>query len=311
MATRFLQVEPTTKCNFTCGYCCGRVMPQRNISMETFRQTLDRFPDATHVQIQGEGEPLLHPHFFEMAELCRKRSIDVSCITNGSLITAKAAREFVRLQFRRVNISIDSADPVVFEKIRGGKLASVIKGATTLMQAVRAAHVDRPRVGLSVTLLRSTMSAQKGIRELYQHLGLTGGIKAQPLSRMASYIAAYAQPIRDELVSSAERDQIYSGLESATTCAWLEEGAYVNCEGHVTACCQIKQYERFGLGHVSTHELGYIERQREVSLRELSSGDIPPSCEGCALATTVARRHRRGRLTIELQDRTRPESESF
>src|SRR5947208_2629007 len=83
------------------------------------------------------------------------------------------AGEFVRLEFRRVNISIDSADPLVFEKIRGGKLASVIGGVNALMQAVRAAQVERPVVGLSVTMLRSTLNALKGVRELYERLGLT------------------------------------------------------------------------------------------------------------------------------------------
>jgi MoaA/NifB/PqqE/SkfB family radical SAM enzyme len=304
MATRFLQVEPTTKCNFTCGYCCGRAMPQQHMSMDMFRQTLDRFPEATHVQIQGEGEPLLNPHFFEMADLCRRRGIDVSCITNGSLITPKAAAEFVRLRFRRVNISIDSPDPVVFQKIRGGKLAAVIKGVNRLMQAVRAAHVEQPLVGLSVTVLRSTVSAHKRIRELYDQLGLTGGIKSQLLSRMPPYIAVYKEHVADELVDTDERDAFYSGWSSATTCAWLEEGAYVNCEGHVTACCQIKHYQHFGLGHVGTHTLAQIEQQREASNGELSRGLIPHSCEGCALATMVASRHGRGTRTIELQDVT-------
>jgi sulfatase maturation enzyme AslB (radical SAM superfamily) len=237
-----------------------------------------------------------------MAEMCRHRGIEVSCITNGSLITARAAAEFVRLHFRRVNISIDSADPAVFEKIRGGKLASVLKGANTLMQAVRATHVGRPLVGLSVTMLRSTVSAQKEIRDLYDQLGLTGGIKTQLLSRMAPYVAVYKQPLVDELVGTDGRDAFYS--VSATTCRWLDEGAYINCEGQVTACCQIKQYQRFGLGHVGTHTLAQIEQQREASQRDLSRGLIPQSCEGCALATGVARLHRPERLTIELQDLT-------
>jgi hypothetical protein len=33
-AVRFMQIEPTTRCNFTCKFCCGRQMDQSNLDIE-------------------------------------------------------------------------------------------------------------------------------------------------------------------------------------------------------------------------------------------------------------------------------------
>ena len=86
---RLLQIEPTTRCNYTCGFCVGRHLDQNDLSLDTFRHTLDLLPDLERLEIHGEGEPLMHPDFFEMARLARERGIRLSTITNGSLFSAE------------------------------------------------------------------------------------------------------------------------------------------------------------------------------------------------------------------------------
>ena len=84
MTVRLLQVEPTTRCNFTCGFCAGRHLDQSDLALATFDALLDQLPDVEHLELQGEGEPLMHTDFFAMAERARARGIEVSTITNGS-----------------------------------------------------------------------------------------------------------------------------------------------------------------------------------------------------------------------------------
>ncbi|MDQ7785248.1 MAG: hypothetical protein RDU20_20350, partial [Desulfomonilaceae bacterium] len=66
----WIQVEVTSHCNAECVYCphavSKRSRHQTHMSMDTFEKLLPFFRRTAHVHLQGWGEPLLHPRFFEM-----------------------------------------------------------------------------------------------------------------------------------------------------------------------------------------------------------------------------------------------------
>ncbi len=67
----WIQVEVTTRCNAACVYCprtaYGQGWEERDLPLETFRKLAPFLPKVKHVHLQGWGEPLLHPGFFDMA----------------------------------------------------------------------------------------------------------------------------------------------------------------------------------------------------------------------------------------------------
>jgi MoaA/NifB/PqqE/SkfB family radical SAM enzyme len=306
MTIEMLQIEPTTRCNFTCGFCCGRSMTQSDLDYERFERTLAQFPGLRHVELQGEGEPLLHPRFFDMLEALRSRGIVMSMITNGSLLTAEAVEQLVAGGVEKISISIESADPERFRQIRGGKLEKVIDGIARLVAAKRGVRL--PRVGFSVTMLRSTATALDGIVALYQRLGMDGGITTQALQHMHAYMHVYAPAMRDELLDEREADVRYARFYRRTRaianptwsnggfyarlmagwkpttrrCPWLERAAYVTRDGVVSACCMIKD-ERHALGKIGD-DPGMIERKREAMRAQLARGETPEPCSGCEIA---------------------------
>ncbi len=305
MTIEFLQIEPTTRCNFTCGFCCGRAMPQTDLDFADLERTLDQFPSVRHVELQGEGEPLMHPRFFDMLAAARARGVVVSLITNGSLLTADAVAQLVAGGIEKISISIESADPARFRAIRGGKLDKVVEGIARLVAAKRGRAL--PRIGLSVTMLRSTSSALDAIVDLYERLGLDGGITTQALQQMAGYRASYAPAMRDELLDEREADARYvrfyrrtrriekpsqavgfysrlmAGWKPATRrCPWLERGAYVSRDGIVTPCCMIKD-EQHALGRVGDDPAQILAKRRAMS-DQLARGETPTACSGCEIA---------------------------
>jgi hypothetical protein len=86
------------------------------MTAETFMGILDKLPDTVKwVNLQGEGEPLLHPQFFDFARIIKKRGYGLKTITNGS------HPDFMLLgkYFPIIGVSLDTLDPI--ESIRVGR----------------------------------------------------------------------------------------------------------------------------------------------------------------------------------------------
>ena len=199
-ATEFAQIEPTTRCNFTCGFCAGRFMRQGDLPYETFERFLAHNPRLRHVELQGEGEPLMHPRFFDMVAACRARGIRVSLISNGSFLGPEQVDRLIEAPVESIHISLESSDPEEFQAIRGGKFSKVLTGIRLLMERRREFGKVRPVVGFSVTVLKRTVGAMDGIVALYRELGLDGGISIQPLQDMDCYAKNYTEGILAELI---------------------------------------------------------------------------------------------------------------
>lgn len=311
-AVRFLQIEPTTRCNFTCGFCCGRSMAQADLPFERFVEALDALPALAHIELQGEGESLMHPRFFDMVALARQRGIKVSFISNGSYLHREVATRVVQAGIEKVSVSLESADPATFQRIRGGKLEKVLRGIETLLDVRRELSSARPVVGFSVTVLRSTRGELPAILALYRRLGLDGGVTVQPLQRMESYVRTYAPEMEAELLSQEEVDDLWVGYRmdrelarigrerapvqsffdemmvgwraGVRSCPWLDGGLYLNNEGEASACCMVKDTGRLGFGKLGREQPAEILSRREEMRAQLAAGQVPEACKGCELA---------------------------
>ena len=65
------------------------------------------------------GEPLLHPGFLEIIELLEPRKHVITFTTNAIAMTEELVRELKRLGVFLVNISINSVDPDINDRLRG------------------------------------------------------------------------------------------------------------------------------------------------------------------------------------------------
>jgi len=318
---RLLQVEPTTRCNFTCRFCVGRAMDQSDLALSDYVRALDQFPDLERVELHGEGEPTLHPHLVEMARIARERGATVSTITNGSLLTRERAEKILAAGIDAVYVSIESAEPEAFQAIRGGKLSKVEQGIRTLLTARRERGLDRPTVGFSVTVLRSTRTALAGIVDLYRDLSMDGGISLHMLNRMAAYMESYTPEMRAETLSKEEQvltwvryaraahtrsltgatlhftDEVFGARAQVArmareyrSCVWLDRGLYLNRHGQTSGCVRIKDTSTSGFGGIDDTDPREIVAARDEMARRVRSGLVPSACEGCFVAESIAAR---------------------
>jgi cyclic pyranopterin phosphate synthase len=130
-----LRISVTDRCNFRCIYC-------RSADPENYQQhdkilswpELQRLGRVFHslgiqkVRVTG-GEPLVRPGVENfIAGLSETGFPDLSMTTNGQQLAERCDR-LIAAGLKRINISLDSLDPVKFEKITRTKtFASVMAG---------------------------------------------------------------------------------------------------------------------------------------------------------------------------------------
>src|SRR5439155_190590 len=69
--------------------------PPAFMDFDTFTRLLDQFPELEELQLQGLGEPMMHPRFFDMVAYAVARGIKVGTNTNLTLLNARRAEQCV------------------------------------------------------------------------------------------------------------------------------------------------------------------------------------------------------------------------
>lgn len=132
----YLRISVTDRCNLRCLYC----MPEEGVPflekerLLSYADILEVAEAAAHLGIRKfritGGEPLVRPGLEELvAGLSALPGVeDISLTTNGILL-APQVHKLRDAGLRRVNISLDTLDPVRFKFIaRRGDLAKVLEG---------------------------------------------------------------------------------------------------------------------------------------------------------------------------------------
>jgi MoaA/NifB/PqqE/SkfB family radical SAM enzyme len=239
----FHQIEVTTRCNFECFYCAGRNMPQRNMDWALFQSILGRIPPGSTVSLQGEGEPFLHPRFWDMVETVRAAGLVPYTITNGTLVEDP---ERVAACFPAIGVSLDTLDPALSKQTGRLFLDRVLDGLARLRKAMQpAARIVLHTVDFGQPLQPVQEFAQaQGFRHIVQPL--------QPKDDYARYYATE------------------TSLGPCTyRCRYIEQPSlrYYNIDGVEMPCFCIKQ-----TGHY--HGV-------EAIAAELRAQRVPATCRGC------------------------------
>ena len=309
----YLEIDPTTRCNFSCIYCYGRNIPARDLSWQLFTKAIETFPNLKFVELHGEGEPLLHPLFFDMAAWLRSRDIKISVFTNGSLLDLKNVQKLMDTGFEKVVVSLDTVNPDRFKKIRGHDLYPVLEGILRLISERDAGNCSKPAIGIASTIFKDSLHDIPSLVYLCGVLALDGGIGYQPLNPAEYYSRYYSEELKKQIAPlqlldiafqelsvdpsfkksiegySLHRgffDELFEPLSHGIRCCpWIEQGSYVTASGYVTPCCMIKESDAIGrIGEIDASQvIEYKQQMKSV----FSDGMIPNSCQNCEVAAII------------------------
>ncbi len=132
MAPFYIRLKPTNICNQHCVYCTyGSGDTEEKAENRDDINHLDVIPwekmqeiirdmgdmGVRAVTLSGGGEPLSYHHILETVQMITERGIDLSLISNGSLLEGEVAQAFRHAKW--IRISFDSPVRETYCKLRG------------------------------------------------------------------------------------------------------------------------------------------------------------------------------------------------
>ena len=160
----FVQIEPVGQCNLRCQMCPIQFRqdgppygPPAFMPFETFTRLIDQFPHIKQLHLQGLGEPMMHPRFFEMVQYAAARGIRVTTNTNLTLLNTRRAAECVASGLETIYVSIDGATAETYERIRVRAHHDRVMNNLQLLLQAREGHA-LPHLWIVMVIMRNNFS---------------------------------------------------------------------------------------------------------------------------------------------------------
>jgi radical SAM protein with 4Fe4S-binding SPASM domain len=322
---RFVQIEPVGQCNLRCRMCPvqfrpdGQTGPSAFMPFDTFRRLLDQFDGVHELHLQGLGEPLLHPRFYDMVELAAGRGIRVSTNTNMTVMTEDQAGRCVRSGLHTMHVSIDGASAAVYEAVRvRARFDKVLRNLRRLMAARQALRAASPHIALVAVLMRRNLADLPALVRLAAAEGAQS-LSVQQLchdfgeSTLPDRYLPMRQFIDAEMLADADRPMAEAMFETARCeaarlgvalrlprlaprahppgtpgrqrCDWPWRGAYVSYDGKAMPCCMVATPDRIHFGNMAAEGVVTVwNNDAYNAFRARLSSPVPPEiCASCAI----------------------------
>jgi len=158
---RWIQIEISSLCQASCIYCPhtsyrkfwqGRFIPE-----DLFSKLVKLFPCSDLIFLQGWGEPLLHPKFFDFVRMAKQCGSMVGTTTNGMLINKDLAERLVDSGIDIVSFSLTGSSYKNDLIRRGTSIDHVLKAMEWVREERERQGLSTPRIHVAYLLLKSML----------------------------------------------------------------------------------------------------------------------------------------------------------
>ncbi len=320
---RFVQIEPVGECNLRCRMCPVRYREATAAFMPWSEYTVivDQLPELAELHLQGLGEPMLHPRFFDMVEYAAARGVSVSVNTNLTLLTPRNAERVATCGLDALFVSVDGATAQTYEHIRvGARFDRLERNVERLVAAAR--RHGKPRIAITAVAVRDNVDELPALVELTARWGI-GVLRVQHLchdfgeSTLPAQYAPMREFVGDQTLVGFDPDRVaraFAGARAAAArtgvklrlpavtpkehppekpgrmrCDWPWRGPYVSYDGTAMPCCMVATPDRAALGNVVRDgvEAVWNGEAYEDFRRRLGSSDPPEVCRSCSVYAHV------------------------
>ena len=149
---RTIMVDPVNLCQLECPLCStgkrSLNYDRKVMSLETFKNVLDKTPFVKKIELFKNGEPFLNPDILAMVRCARDRNIETVISTNFSFSKPDVFfEEIIESGLGKLIVSLDGASQETYSQYRrGGNFDLVIHNIKKLGEAKKKYHVSKPKI---------------------------------------------------------------------------------------------------------------------------------------------------------------------
>ncbi len=295
--------------------------PPAFMDFALFERIIADLPALRDLHLQGLGEPMMHPRFFDMVECATNRGIRVTTSSNLTLLNERRAERAVSSGLDTIHVSIDAASPELYARIRVRSRLDRVSAGLARLLAARAARSSRtPHLRLTAVVMRQNLHELPDLVRLahrwsfesmfVQHLAHDFGedrlpARYRPMRRFveeqtllnedAGRIERYfgqARQVAGELGIELRLPRVTPtrhppGTPGSQRCDWPWRGAYLSYQGLAMPCCMIATPDRLNFGSVAAQSIQTVWSSSQYErFREQLASEMPPDvCESCSVYT--------------------------
>ncbi len=280
------------------------------LSFDAFCRLLGELPELEELRLEGDGEPLSHPRFFDMVRHAAARGIRVSTTSRLQRFSQRRAEECVKSGLAELRVPLDAAGTRAYDFGRRGPrhermlrhlrwLAEARRSHTSLLPQVSLVAValrsNVGRLGEVVKLARECGADAVKVQELREFIG-TGGVPPNH-KRFRRFVEAEALGPGDAAsleMSFAEARALAKELDVSLVlpawgdaapagCPWPWRASYLDFSGEAHSCDLAARSAAASFGNALKHGLSAVwcnDAYRKFRERHVA-GEPPAPCAAC------------------------------
>lgn len=299
-----IQIEITNRCNYTCGMCPRESfnLPEKDISLNLFKDILNRIESHYNITLTGWGEPLLHPALMDMIMYTKGRGHNVGVTTNG-LLLASFIEKFIEVPLDKLTISLDSVDEYT-EVMEGHPSHKIVqKNIKSLIQS--RGNKKKPIITIQITLHNKQQcldtvkfAGEVGVDRVYLvRLNIPFGKNDFKRPSLEEELEIYHEAEIIARKYELQVDNNYTAFDNGLLrllykklrpvmyrfdkyCPKPYDYLYINIDGRATPCCDLPRYE---VGNILKQSISEIWHGENMQYFREHQNDVCGTCDALRL----------------------------
>jgi len=279
-----LYIEISNVCNLQCSFCPEVIRDKKILSLEDFKKYAQQAkPLARQICLHLMGEPLAHPEFSQIMDVCSEMGLRIFLTTNGTLLNRHIEKISRWEALDQINFSVHSYFANTARQSLDDYLRPILNFCDLSYSLKHNFYINLRLWNLPQADLQASQNIRV-LEALRRHFNVQ-------LSENVDVRLGKSKKIRDRLYVHFDTEFIWPDLKQsirseAGTCYGLRKQLAIHANGDVVPCCLDKE-SVLRLGNLNNQSLtDILKSPRATNIRSgFERGELVEDlCRRCQYA---------------------------